>query len=366
MLCIGKMNKQTDSAAPSCLLWTNYYRASRLLDCKEFNEALKIVDETLEWIPTCIDLYVLKARIYKYGGDSEKAFELLNNAREMDTADRFLNTKCTRYALRACNTKKAEEIVRLFLKANEGVKVLQSLQVMWYELHKAECHCNDLSEYGPGLREFEHVFDHFDKFWESQIDFQPYAYRKVAVSSYLALLKWEDHLRNHPFFVRAGIGAVSAYIKLYKIQKEFNYDCVSFENGKDSGEHIKLLSNKDYYKIALKGSVPDSSLDASIKRSLDSKGWNLIHNLESPLEEASRWMKYLSQVDRFGSDLEYDTIKSLNIELKLLQKQFKECGEAIENTFDAKRNITIYNNPRSFAQTVCAVQSSMFLFFCFC
>lgn len=36
------------------------------------------------------------------------AAELLNNAREMDTADRYLNSKCVKYMLAADRIKDAE------------------------------------------------------------------------------------------------------------------------------------------------------------------------------------------------------------------------------------------------------------------
>ncbi len=46
----------------------------------------------------------------------ERAFEWMDYARLLDTQDRFLNTKCVRYAHRAGKPDAADQIVSLFLR----------------------------------------------------------------------------------------------------------------------------------------------------------------------------------------------------------------------------------------------------------
>ena len=59
----------------------------------------------------------------------------MEHARRLDTADRYLNTRCVRYAFRADECTTGDETIALFLR--EGDTPQQSLfemQVMWYEL----------------------------------------------------------------------------------------------------------------------------------------------------------------------------------------------------------------------------------------
>ncbi|ETN97746.1 NMDA receptor-regulated protein [Reticulomyxa filosa] len=258
------------SASPSCLLWTQFYNISRQLDIEKWNDALALIDESLALFPTCLDLYDLRARVYKYCGNPLQAFEYLDIGRQMDLADRFLNTKCTRYALRAGKTQEAEDMVRLFLKKTSGVQVLHELEVMWYELHKAESHLSK-KELGPALREFEYVFEHFNKFYENQVDFHKYAYRRVCIMSYLNLLQWENNLRSHPFYRRACVGAIEAW--LVKATRRI-------KNGTEKGSSVEDEQDKRH------------------KRGKDPRGWELIHGTakdgkgKHPLEEAHRWIKH--------------------------------------------------------------------------
>lgn len=79
------------------------------------------MDAGLKHSPTAVDLYMLKARCFKHAGDHATAFHYMNEARRLDTQDRYLNTKCTRYACRAGKPKDAESIVALFLKVRPAL-----------------------------------------------------------------------------------------------------------------------------------------------------------------------------------------------------------------------------------------------------
>lgn len=63
--------------------------------------AMKFINEGIEHTPTVIELYMVKAQIYKRAGDLEKASKLYNEARKLDLADRFLNARSSRYKIRA-------------------------------------------------------------------------------------------------------------------------------------------------------------------------------------------------------------------------------------------------------------------------
>ena len=52
----------------------------------------------------------------QHGGDLETAYEVMDAARNMDLADRYLNVKTVRYAHRVNKVEEGEKIVSLFLR----------------------------------------------------------------------------------------------------------------------------------------------------------------------------------------------------------------------------------------------------------
>src|SRR4051812_44768908 len=103
---------------------------------------------------------MLKARIIKHAGDPISAYGWMDIARRLDTQDRYLNTKCVRYALRADQLKAAEDTVQLFLREGEGLKALEDLQVCWYENNTAELHIR-AKQYGRALKKLRSIDKHF-------------------------------------------------------------------------------------------------------------------------------------------------------------------------------------------------------------
>lgn len=259
------------SASPMCLLWVNYFYCSRLVDIGAFEEALSAIDEAIEIVPTCIELHVLKARCFKYSGNALMASQYMDYARSMDTADRYLNTKCVRYALRALRMKEAEEMVVLFLKKSEGTVALQSLQVMWYQLHKAEGHLK-LREYGPAIKQYQNVFGHFETFWKNLTDFHRYSYRKCAINGYLDLLDWEFALRDHPFFLRAASKAMGCWFDIMRLRREEKWE--ELERG------------------SLKWTQQQRDADRKGHRQKDERGWRLIH-CNDPMTKIKGWIDHL-------------------------------------------------------------------------
>ena len=60
-----------------------------------------------------------KARVLKRSGDLLGAARCLNDARLLDGQDRFLNTKCGKYLLRAGMIEEANVIFAMFTKVNK-------------------------------------------------------------------------------------------------------------------------------------------------------------------------------------------------------------------------------------------------------
>ena len=99
-----------------------------------------------------------KGRILKHAGDSSAAMESLNEARELDLQDRFINSKCTKYMLRADRVPEAEKTVVLFARADiaDPLNDLVDMQAQWYLLEAGESHLRQ-GQTGKALKRFHQV-----------------------------------------------------------------------------------------------------------------------------------------------------------------------------------------------------------------
>jgi hypothetical protein len=59
---------------------------------------------------------MVKAKICKHAGNLLEAVKWIDEAQSLDTADRFINYKCSKYMLRANMIKEAEEIAGKFTR----------------------------------------------------------------------------------------------------------------------------------------------------------------------------------------------------------------------------------------------------------
>lgn len=75
------------------------------------------------------------------------------------------------------------------------------MQHMWYELAYAEAQLA-AGALPPALKKYMAVQAHFGDIGEDQFDFHSYCLRKMTLRAYIAMLRLEDHLLDHPFFLR--------------------------------------------------------------------------------------------------------------------------------------------------------------------
>lgn len=113
-----KFPNSNNVEAPDAILWTKLFLAQHydvIGDCKS---ALNLIDEAIQHTPTVIELYVIKAKIYKHAGDLDLCSQYLEKARQMDLADRYLNNRSSKYLLRTNQIQKAITTLGLFTKVN--------------------------------------------------------------------------------------------------------------------------------------------------------------------------------------------------------------------------------------------------------
>lgn len=79
-----------------------YLRSQHLaLTFETLPEALKLIDEAINHTPTLVELYMVKAHILQRQHQHPDAVKIINEARQLDKADRYMNNICVKYMLRA-------------------------------------------------------------------------------------------------------------------------------------------------------------------------------------------------------------------------------------------------------------------------
>lgn len=182
---------------------------------------MEYIELAIEHTPTVAELYLARGRFLKHAGDASGAAKCIEQARVMDLADRYLNTRCGKYLLRANRYDDAEKILALFAKHpsqnNEQDKQemnLREMQCMWFEIEAGKCFYRD-GNYERALKEYKNVLKHFDDIQDDQFDFHNYCLRKMTLRSYVEMIKFQDRLRAHTFYVKGAKGTVETLVKLF-------------------------------------------------------------------------------------------------------------------------------------------------------
>ncbi|KAI3204323.1 uncharacterized protein N7518_010000 [Penicillium psychrosexuale] len=180
-------------------------------------KAMENVEKAIELSPKSVEYQMTKARIWKHYGNPEKAAEEMEKARLLDEKDRHINTKAAKYVLRNNDNEKALDLMSKFTR-NETVGGtlgdLHEMQCTWFLTEDAEAFLRQ-KKLGLALKRFHSVYGIFDTWQEDQFDFHGFSLRKGMIRAYVDMVRWEDRLREHPFYTRMALGAVQAHLLLH-------------------------------------------------------------------------------------------------------------------------------------------------------
>ncbi|XP_058404234.1 N-alpha-acetyltransferase 16, NatA auxiliary subunit isoform X4 [Diceros bicornis minor] len=207
--------ENAEKEPPTTLLWVQYFLAQHFDKLGQYSLALDYINAAIASTPTLIELFYMKARIYKHIGNLKEAAKWMDEAQSLDTADRFINSKCAKYMLRANMIKEAEEMCSKFTR--EGTSAMENLnemQCMWFQTECISAY-QRLGRYGDALKKCYEVERHFFEITDDQFDFHTYCMRKMTLRAYVDLLRLEDVLRRHAFYFKAARSAIEIYLKLY-------------------------------------------------------------------------------------------------------------------------------------------------------
>jgi len=285
-------DEEKESQSPSALMYALYFAAQHFDFIHDPVRALSYADACVNHTPTAPDVYMLKARIYKHAGDAITAYGYMDIARRLDTQDRYLNTKCVRYALRANEVNAAEEIVQLFLRDGDGLKALDELQVCWYLNSAAESHMRQ-RDWGRALKKLLSVDKTFNDWVEDQFDFHTYCLRKSTLRAYVEMIRWGDGIRGQAYHVRAAKNLVRVYKCLHeeRVAEEKRMAALSEEERKAEEKKARKARAVEEKAAAEKEAAAKKS---GSKSDPDPDGSELVKNITDPLLDASKYIRYLA------------------------------------------------------------------------
>ncbi|CAJ2512627.1 Uu.00g007460.m01.CDS01 [Anthostomella pinea] len=191
---------------------------------RDLAKAMEFVNKGIELVPDSVEFHMTKARIWKHYGNTQKASETMEQARNLDLKDRYTNTKAAKYQLRNNESDNALKTMALFTKNDTPggpISDLLDMQSVWYLTEDGEASVRN-GNIGLALKRFHAVYDIFDVWQEDQFDFHSFSLRKGQIRAYVDMIRWEDHIREHPFYTRAALGAIAAYLGMYDSKQMVN------------------------------------------------------------------------------------------------------------------------------------------------
>uniref|UniRef100_A0A667ZFD0 N-alpha-acetyltransferase 15, NatA auxiliary subunit a n=1 Tax=Myripristis murdjan TaxID=586833 RepID=A0A667ZFD0_9TELE len=226
---------------PTTLLWVQYFLAQHFDHVGQQSLALEYINDAIDSTPTLIELFLIKAKIYKHAGNIKEAARWMDEAQALDTADRFINSKCAKYMLKAGLVKEAEEMCSKFTReGTSAVENLNEMQCMWFQTECALAY-KAMNKFGEALKKCHEIERHFVEITDDQFDFHTYCMRKMTLRSYVDLLKLEDVLRQHPFYYKAARTAIQIYLALH--------DKPLADDSKESQADTENLTDKELKKL---------------------------------------------------------------------------------------------------------------------
>lgn len=240
---------------PIQYIWTCYYLSEHFLHVMKYERAMEYINLAIEHTPTLVEFYILKGRILKHMGQLKEAASVVEEGRNLDLQDRFINCRTVKYFLRANMMDKAVEVASLFTRIDEGavngVRDLHLVEASWFIVEQAEAYYrlyieaqrrynqlkNEASSgaaeeetfqhtlkeaewevtknKGLALKRFMAIQKFYRQFVDDQLDFHSYCMRKGTPRAYLEMLEWGKALYTKPMYVRAMRGASKIYFEIY-------------------------------------------------------------------------------------------------------------------------------------------------------
>jgi peptide alpha-N-acetyltransferase len=280
----------------------NYYLS------RDLDKAMGYIDKAIELEPVSVDFHMTKARIWKHYGNTQKASEVMEKARTLDVRDRHINTKAAKYQLRNDESESALKTMGMFTRAETPggpLADLHDMQCVWFLTEDGQSYTRQ-GKLGLALKRFTAVYNVFDVWQEDQFDFHSFSLRKGQIRAYVEMMKWEDHLREHPFYSRAALSAIEIYVKIHDKPLTNGTNGSGDANGEDAAERKKAAkkarkeAQKAEREAAAKKAEPNKPIregDSDTKKKDDDPEGIRLATTTEPLTDS---MKFLTPLLQFS------------------------------------------------------------------
>jgi len=274
---------------------------------------MEYIEKAIELEPQSVDFHLTKARIWKHYGNTQKASEVMEQARSLDTRDRHINTKAAKYQLRNDESEAALNTMGMFTRAETiggPLADLHDMQCMWFLTEDGQSYARQ-GKFGLALKRFTSIHNVFDVWQEDQFDFHSFSLRKGQIRAYIDMIKWEDRLREHPFYSRVALSAIEVYIKLHDLPLSNGTNGTGDANGDDAMERKKAAkkARKDAQKaerdaLAKKNEANKlvKPTDGEVKKVDDDPDGAKLAATTEPLNDAMKFLNPLLQFSPKNGD----------------------------------------------------------------
>lgn len=285
---------ETPLENPSVIVWCYYFLGQHYDLLGGYVAGLDMINKAIAHTPTVLELYMVKAKICKHAGNYIDAAFWLNFARELDTADRYINSKCVKYMYRAGHISRAQAVAALFARdAVDTEEYFSDMQHCSYETEAARAFIN-AGYPGKALKKLHAVEKHFTVMTDDQFDFHSYCVRKMTLRSYIKLITFTDHLRDSEFYVDASLLAIQIYLDLYEtpFRTKAEIDEANHLATLTPSERKKLLSKQRKQEMKEEATKSVVLAEPAVVKDKDPEGLELV-KVKAPLDEALKFLKPL-------------------------------------------------------------------------
>lgn len=277
----NKFDGESQEETPHSQMFVMYLLSYHYKQLGQLEKALDYCNKTEEYCPTFVEVYILKAKIYKKLFNYEEAAKTLKENHTIDKADRYLTNITAEYLLLNNQIVEGDECFKSFIYQSANVeKSIHNLQKSFYEIWLGKAYIRQ-RKWGRGLRQFKFVLQHVNEIMEDQLEFFQYMLRKTSLVSLVEVVKFNTETFKSDFRFVRGLG----YLIKYGVRYNRN---LPVEDGKikaiasanpaeDEKKLKKLLERRDRVGVI--------SCEKDLSEELDLEGKKTLENL--PLAQAA-------------------------------------------------------------------------------
>jgi tetratricopeptide (TPR) repeat protein len=257
----NRFSGESQEESPHSLMFLYFIYSHHLWKCNQLEKAMEFCVKAEDYCPTFVEIYILKAKLYKGMYKYDEAARTLKNTHMLDKADRYLTNITAKYCLLNNEIVEGDSIFKSFIfQTSQPEKSIHILQKMFYEVWLGKAYIRQ-RKWGRGLRQFAFVFQHISEISEDQLEFFQYMLRKVSLVSLSEVVKFNAETVRNDFRFILGFSYLIKYGLRYLRNKEIE--------DKKIEEFVKANPTEDAKKIKKTLEKRDKANSVPVEKGLE-------------------------------------------------------------------------------------------------